>query len=45
VKLALDTGNTNFSGGTNNSVDLESKPLMKRGEDGEFEDTRGKNNK
>lgn len=29
----------------NAAVDLEAKPLIKRGEDGEYEDTRGKGNK
>ena len=33
------TGNTNMGG------DIENRPLVTRGEDGEYEDTRGQNNR
>jgi hypothetical protein len=51
VRSILNPGNQNAINATgsngslaNNPNDLEAKPLM-RGEDGEFEDTRGKNNR
>jgi hypothetical protein len=31
--------------GKNYAVDLENQTLMKKGADGEFEDTKGKNNR
>lgn len=50
VKSILDPGSsvgtTGLTTGYSNPVaDLESRPLMNRGEDGEYEDTRGKDNR
>ncbi len=52
VRLLLDGGgvasNTaiNTCGGNGGSTDLEAaRPLMQRGDDGEYEDTRGKDNR
>lgn len=56
VRSILDPGNgssgtgnaynTGYSGNINNDGnDLESKPLMVRGEDGEYDATRGKDNR
>lgn len=51
IRLTLEVGgkDTSKSGfspnNAGNGVDLEAKPLMKRGEDGEYEDTRNLNNR
>jgi len=48
VRVALDsTGGKqgNYMSEATKAVDLESRPLMKRGEDGEYEETRGKDNR
>jgi len=51
VRSLLDGGNATAATGLGintyggGSTDLEAKPLMQRGEDGEYEDTRGKDNR
>jgi len=49
VRAIFDTGANNgintFNGNANNGVDLEAKPLFQKGDDGEYEDTRGKDNR
>ena len=49
VKTQIDSGNTAINNGGNsmqNGVDLEKQNLLvKRGEDGEYEESRGKDNK
>jgi hypothetical protein len=49
VRSLLDVGNTATNTGINTygggSTDLEARPLMQKGEDGEYEETRGQDNR